>query len=148
MFPTFICYHLDHSSFLPSLFNRQVMSASLWPRELLHARPLSLTVSRSLPTFMSIELVMPSTHLILGRPLLLPSIFPSIRVFSSESALSIRWPKYLGFSIGPSNEYSGLISFRIDWFDLHAILGTLSSLACLWIPNNEKTDSSHLPTFT
>ena len=79
---------------------------------------------------MSIESVMPSNHLILCCPLLLPSIFPSIRVFSNESVLLIRWPKYWGFSfsISPSNEYSGLISFRIDWFDLLAGQETLKSL--------------------
>ena len=80
---------------------------------------------------MSIESVIPSNHLILCRPfLLLPSIFPSIRVFSSESVLYIRWPKYcsFSFSISPSNEYSGLISFRSDWFDLLVVLGTLKSL--------------------
>ena len=80
---------------------------------------------------MFIELVMPSNHLILCHPLLLsPSIFPSIRVFSNESALHIRWPKYwsFSFSISPSNEYSGLISFRIDWLDLLAVQGTLKSL--------------------
>ena len=79
---------------------------------------------------MSIESMMPSNHLILCHPLLLPSIFPSIRVFSSESALCIRWPKYWSFSFNtsPSNEYSGLISFRIDRFDLLAVQGTLSSL--------------------
>ena len=80
---------------------------------------------------MSIEMVIPSNHLILCRPLLLvPSIFPSIRVFSSEWALGIRWPKYWGFSfsISPSTKYSGLISFRIDWFDLLAVQGTLKSL--------------------
>ena len=76
---------------------------------------LSITISRSLPKFMSIELVMPSNHLILCRPLLLlPSVFPSIRVFSNESALHIRWPKLFSFNISPSNEYSGLISFRMD----------------------------------
>ena len=81
--------------------------------------------------FMSIEVVMPSSHLILCRPiLLLPSIFPSIRVFSNESVLHIRWPKYwsFSFSITPSNEYSGLISFRMDWLDLLAVQGTLESL--------------------
>ena len=79
--------------------------------------------------FMSIELVMPSSHLILCRPLLLPpSMFPSIRVFSNESVLRIRWPTYWSFSISPSNEYSGLISFRIDWLDLFAVHGTLKSL--------------------
>ena len=85
---------------------------------------LSITNSRSLLKLMSIELVMPSNHLILCRPLLLlPSIFPSIRVFSSESVLCIRWPKYrsFSFSITPSNEYSGLISFRIDWFDILSV---------------------------
>ena len=92
---------------------------------------LSFTISRSLPQLTSIESVMPSNHLILCRPLLLlPSIFPSIRVFSNESALRITWPKYwsFSFSISPSNEYSGLISFRIDWFDLLAVQGTLKSL--------------------
>ena len=79
---------------------------------------------------MSIELVIPSNHLILCRPLLLPSVFPSIRVFSNESALGIRCPKYrsFSFSISPSNEYSGLISSRIDWLDLVAVQGTLKSL--------------------
>ena len=79
---------------------------------------------------MSIESVMPSNHLILCHPLLLPSMFPSIRVFSNESTLRIRWPKYWSFCfiISPSNEYSGLISFRIDWFDLIAVQGTLKSL--------------------
>ena len=91
---------------------------------------LSITNSWSFLKLMSIELVMPSNHLILCHPLLLPSLFPSIRVFSNESVLPIRWPKYwsFSFSIGPSNEYSGLISFRIDWFDLLAIQGTLKSL--------------------
>ena len=78
---------------------------------------------------MSIESMMPSNHLIFCHPLLLlPSIFPSIRVFSKESILHIRWPKYWSFSISPSNEYSGLISFRMDWFDLLAVQGTLKSL--------------------
>ena len=91
---------------------------------------LSITNSQSLLKHMSIELVMPSNHLILCRPLLLPSIFPSIRVFSNESVLHIRWPKFwiFSFSISRSNEYSGLISFRIDWFDLLAVQGTLESL--------------------
>ena len=93
--------------------------------------PLSITNSRSLLKFMSVESVMPSNHLILCRPLLLlSSIFPSIRVFSNESALRIRWPKYwsFSFSISPSNEYSGLISFRMDWLDLLSVQGTLKSL--------------------
>ena len=92
---------------------------------------LSITNSRSLLKLMSIKSVMPSNHLILCRPLVLPpSIFPSIRVFSNESILHIRWPKYwsFSFSISPSNEYSGLISFRMDWLDLLAIQGTLESL--------------------
>ena len=92
---------------------------------------LSVINSWSLLKFMSIESVMPSHHLILCHPLLLlPSILSSIRVFSNESALSIRWPKYWSFSfnISPSNEYSGLISFRIDWLDLLAVQGTLKSL--------------------
>ena len=96
-----------------------------------HQASLSITNSRSLLKLMSIELVMPSNHLILCRPLLLlSSIFPSIRVFSIESALHIRWPKYwsFSFSISPSNEYSGLISFRIDWLDLLAVQGALKSL--------------------
>ena len=92
---------------------------------------LSITNSRSLPKLMSFESVMPSNHLILCCPLLLlPSNFPSIRVFSNESALCIRWPKYWSFSfnISPSNEHPGLISFRMDWLDLLAVLGTLKSL--------------------
>ena len=92
---------------------------------------LSITNSWSLPKLMAIELVMPSNHLILCRPLLLlPSIFPSIRVFLNESALCIRWPKYWSFSfnISPSDEHSGLISFRMNWLDLLAVQGTLKSL--------------------
>ena len=105
---------------------------TLRPHRLQHCQAsLSITNSQSLPKLRSIELVMPSSHLILCRPiLLLPSIFLSIRVFSNESALRIRWPKYWSFSfnISPSNEYSGLISFRIDWLDLLAVQGTLKSL--------------------
>ena len=94
-----------------------------------HQASVSITNSWSLPKLMSIESVMPSNHLILCHPLLLPpSIFPSIRVSSNESVLCIRWPKYWSFSISPSNEYSGLISFRIDWSDLLAVQGTLKSL--------------------
>ena len=92
---------------------------------------LSITISRSSLRFTSIESVMPSSHLILGRPLLLlPPISPSIRVFSNESTLRIRWPKFwsFSFSISPSNEYSGLISFRMDWLDLFAGQGTVKSL--------------------
>ena len=91
---------------------------------------LSITNSQSLRKLMSIESVMPSNHLILCCPHLLPSIFPNIRVFCNESALHIRWPKYwsFSFSVSPSSEYSGLISLRIDWFDLLAIQGTHRSL--------------------
>ena len=111
------------------------MSDSLQPRGLQHARlpcpPLAFPVSQNFLKPMSIESVMPSNHLTLCRPLLLlPSIFPSIRVSPNESALRIRWPKYwsFSFSISPSNEYSGLISFRMDWLDLLAVQGTLKSL--------------------
>ena len=93
---------------------------------------LSIRNTRSLPKLMSFESVMPSNHLILGCPLLLPpSIFPSIGVFSSESVLCIRWPKYWSFSfnISPSNEYSALISLRMDWLDLLDVQGTLKSLS-------------------
>ena len=88
---------------------------------------LSFTISQSLLKLMSIESVMPSNHLVLCHPLLLPSIFPGIRVFSNESALCIRWPKYwsFSFSINPSNEYSGFLSFRTDWLDLLAVQGIL-----------------------
>ena len=96
-----------------------------------HQASLSLTSSQSLPKIMSIESLMPSNHLILCCPLLLPpTIFHSIRVFSNESVLRIRWPKYwsFSFSISPSNEYSGLTFFRMDWLDLLAVQGTLKSL--------------------
>ena len=107
------------------------MSNSVTPWNAARQASLSITNSQSLLRLMSIELVMPSNHLILCRPLLLlPSIFPSIRVFSNESALCIRWPKDWSFSlnISPSNEYPGLISFRMDWLDLLAVQGTLKSL--------------------
>ena len=101
------------------------------PWTAVHQASLSITNSRSLLKLMSITLVMPSNHLILCRPLLLlSSIFPSIRGFSNEPVLRIRWPKYwsFSFSISPSHEYSGLISFRMDWLDLLAVQGTLKSL--------------------
>ena len=101
------------------------------PRTAACQASLSSTISLSLLKLMSIESVMPSNHLVLCRPLLLlPSIFPSIRAIYNESALRIRWPKYrnFSFSISPSNEYSGQTSFRIDWFDLLAVQGTLKSL--------------------
>ena len=108
--------------------------SSIWhfanPWTIAHQASLSITNSRSLLKLMSIESVMPSNHLILCRPLLLlPSILPSIRVFTNESVLHIRWPKYWcsSFNISPSNEYSGLISFTIDWLDLPAVQGTLKS---------------------
>ena len=101
------------------------------PWTVAHRAALSITNSQSLPKLMSTESAMPSNHLILCHHLLLPlSIFPSIRVFSNESALCIRWPKYWNFSFSTSlsNEYSGLISFRMDWLDLLAVQGTLKSL--------------------
>ena len=118
------CYHCSVQS-----LNRVWLFAAPWTAAC--QASLFITNSQGLLKLMSIESVMPSNHLILCCPLLLlPSIFPSIRVFSNESALCIRWPKYwsFNFSISPSNEYSGLISFRIDWFDHFAIQGTLKSL--------------------
>ena len=116
-------------------FSCSAVSDSLQPQGPQHDREvmasLPITNSRSLLKLMSIESVMPSSHLILCRPLLLPhSILPSIRVFSSESALHIRWPKdwSCSFSISPSNEHPGPISFRMDWLDLLAVQGTLKSL--------------------
>ena len=97
------------------------------PWTAVHQASLSFTTSQSLLKLISIESVMPSSHLILFL-LLLPSIFPSSRVFSNESALRFRWPKFWSLSISPSSEYSGLISFRIDWVDLLAVQGTLKSL--------------------
>ena len=131
-----LCSVYCHSSTEEAFQNPSVQSFS---RVQLFATPwtaaqqasLSITNSQTLLKLMSIELVMPSKHLILCCPLLLlPSIFPSIRVFSSESVLHIRWPKYwsFSFSISPSNEYSGMISFRMDWLDLLAVQGTLKSL--------------------
>ena len=129
---------LNYLSFLgkPCLssvqFSCSVVSNSLWPHGLQHARPpCPITNTQSLLKLMSIESVMPSNHLILCHSLLLlPSIFPSIRVFSNESVLRIRRPKYwsFSFSISPSNEYSVLISFKMDWLDVLAVQGTLKSL--------------------
>ena len=121
------------------MFSTQHQSVQSHSRVRLFVTPQTAACQASLPTtnsqsllkLMSIKSVMPSNHLILCRPLLLPlSIFPSIRVFSKESVLCIRWPKYqsFSFSISSSNEYSGLISFRIDWFDVPAVQGTLRSL--------------------
>ena len=113
------------------LFNHSVLSDPATPWTIAHQASLSFTIPWSLLKLMSIESVMPSNHLILCCPfLLLPSVIPSIRVFSSESALHIRWSKYwsFSFSISPSNEYSGLIAFSNDGFDLLAVQGTLKSL--------------------
>ena len=116
--------------YLSVQFSRSVMSDSLRPHELQHAQQasLSITNSRSSPKPMSIESVIPSNHLILCRPLfLLPSIPPSVSVFSNESALRIRWPQYWSFSfnISPTNEHPGLISFKMDWLDILGVQGTL-----------------------
>ena len=112
-------------------FSRSVVSDSATPWTGACQASLSITNSWSLPKLMSTELVIPSSHLTLCCPLLLlPSIFPSIKVFSNESALCIRWPKYwsFSFSINPFSEHPGLISFRMDWLDLLAVQGTLKSL--------------------
>ena len=127
------------------LFSHSVMSNSLQPEGLQYTRfPCPSPSPQSLLKLMSIESVMPSNHLILCHPLLLlPSICLSIRVFSKESVLHIRWPKYwnFSFSISSSKEYSGLISFRMDWFDLLAVQGTLKSLLT---PQFKSTNSSAL----
>ena len=112
-------------------FSHSVVSNSATPWTAARQASLSITNSQSLLKLMSIELMMPSNHIIFCHPLfLLPSVFPSIRVFSKESVLHIRWPKYwsFSFSISPFNEYSGLISLRMDWLDLLAVQGTLKSL--------------------
>ena len=112
-------------------FSRSVLSDSVTPWTVAHQAFLSITNSRSLLKFMSIESVMPFNHLILCHHLLLPtSTFPSIRVFSNKSVIHITWPKYWSFSfnISPSNEHPGLISFRMDYLDLFAVQGTLKSL--------------------
>ena len=119
-----------HALFTSLQFSCSVMSDSFSPHEPQHARPPCPSPTWSPPKPMSIELVMPSNHLILCCPLLLLlSIFPSIKVFSSELALCMRWPKYWSFSsnISPSNEHPGLISFKMDWLDLLAVQGTLKS---------------------
>ena len=126
-------HHLLHPLFSPFFVVVQLLSC-VWlfatPGTVALQVPLSSTISQNLFKFMSIESVMPSNLLILCHLLLLPTVFPSIRVFSSESALHIRWPEYgsFSFSISPSNEYSELISFRTDWFDLLAVQGTPKNL--------------------
>ena len=127
------CYYLIMASewddFVVQLLSCVQLFATPWTAASLAF--LSFTIFWSLLKLMSIQSVMPFNHLVLCHPLLLlPSVFPCIRVFSNESALCIMWPKYWSFSfiISPSNEYSGLISFRIDWFDLLAVQGTLKSL--------------------
>ena len=122
---------LPFLSFLPSVQSLSRVELFATPWTAARQASLSITNSQSLLKLMSIESVMPSNHLILCHPvILLPSIFPSIRVFSNESVLHIRWPEYWNFSftISPSNEYSGLISFRMDWLDLLAVQRTLKSL--------------------
>ena len=122
---------LSINQFSSVQFSCSVVSKSLWLPGLQRARPPCPSPTPRVCKLMSIESVMPSSHLILcHRLLLLPSIFPSIRGFSNESVLCIRWPKYwsFSFSISPYNEYSGLISFRMDWLDLLAVQGTLKSL--------------------
>ena len=120
------------------------------PCDPMHCSTLGFPVLHYLPSLlqlMSIESVMPSNHLILCCPLLLlPSIFPSIRVFSDEWGLHIRWPKYWSFSISPSNEYSGLISFSIDWFDFLEVQGTLRSLLQHQVPKHQYFSHPYMTT--
>ena len=117
------------STFVIQLLSCVRLCETLWTAA--HQASLFITNSQSLLRLMSIESVMPSNHLILCRPLLPPSIFPSIRVFSNESVLHIRWPKYwsFSFSISPSNEHPGLISFRMDWLDFLAVQGWKKAMA-------------------
>ena len=144
--------HPNSHLYLPSLdkryhllsvqFSRSVLSDSLRPHGLQH---LSITDSQNLLKPTSIEPLVPSNHLIFRCPLLLlPSNFPSIRVIFNESVLCIRWPKYWSFSISPSNEYSGLISFRIDWLDLLAVQGALK---CLLQHHSSKASVLRCSTF-
>ena len=130
LFSTFMLLHGSLMISNPFQFSRSVVSDTLQPHGLQHARAPCLSPTPSLLKLMCIEPVMLSNHLILCHPrLLLPSVFPSIRVFSNKTVLCIRWPKYwsFSFSISPSNEYSELISFRMDWLDLLAVHGTLKS---------------------
>ena len=126
--------NLEPEEFTTCAFSSVQSLSHVWlfatPWTVARQASLSIANSWSLLRLMSIESVMPSNHLILYHPLLLPSIFPTIRVFSNESVLHIRWPKYwsFSFSISSSNKYSGLISFRMDWLDLLAVQGTLKSI--------------------
>ena len=137
------------------VFSCSVMSDSLQPHGLQHTRLLCPSLSPGVK-LMSTESMMPPNHLILCWPLLLlPSVFPSIRVFSNETALRIRWPKHWSFSISPSNEYSEFISYRIDWFDLlavHQIRSVAQSCPTLFDPMNRSTPGlpvhHQLPEFT
>ena len=123
-----VLYTIPHQFSSVQLLSHILLFAATWTAAC--QAPLSITNSRILLKLMCIESVMPSNHLILCHPLLLPSIFPSMRVFSSESVLHIRWPKYwsFNFSIIPSKEIPGLNSFRMDWLDVFAVQGTLKSL--------------------
>ena len=146
----FICIlHIQHVSICQSVQSLSRVWHFATPRTATCQASLSITNFQSLLKLMSIESVMPSNHLILCHPfLLLPSLFPSIRVFFNESVLHTRWPKYWGFSfsISPSDEYSGLIFFRIDWLDLPAIQGTLKSL--LQHHSSKASIHLHSPTLT
>ena len=142
--PSRVCQLSFEDGGFPGVVSRSVLSDSVTTWTVAHQASLSFTISRSLLKLTSIESMMPSNHLVLCHPLLLlPSIFPSIRVFSNQSVLCIRQPKYwsFSFSIGPSNEYSGLISFRIDRFDLLAVQGIKSLLQ-----NNSLTASDLQPS--
>ena len=131
-----LCRQWAHHYIFGASVSQSVQSLScvrlfVTPWTIAHQASLSITSSQSLPKLMAVESVMPSNHLILCCPLLLPpSIFHSIRVFSNESTLHMRWPKYwsFSFSISPSNEHPGLVSFRMDWLDLLVVQGTLKSL--------------------
>ena len=143
-----ILYSFSHQFSSVQSLSHVWLSATPWTTAC--QAPLSITNSRSLLKLISIESVMPSNHLILCRPLLLlPSIFPSIRVFSNDLALCIRWAKYwsFNFNITPSNKHSGLISFRMDWLDLLAVRGTLKSLLFKSI-NSSVLSFLYSPTLT
>ena len=141
-----LCTQMSSVQFIQSVSHVQLF-ATPWTAAC--QASLSITISQSSFKLMSIKLVMPSKHLILCCPLLLlPSIFPSIRVLFNDSALCIRWSNYWSFSISPSKEYSGLISFRIDWFDFLAIQRTLKSLLQLLGINSSVLSLLYGPTLT